>query len=340
MQFHNILIIRTDRIGDLVLTTPAIKALRQSYPRSRISILVSSVNADLVQGNPYLDEVLVDERLGQHKNLFGFFKLVYQIRSKKFDLAIIFHTKRRYNLLSFLAGIPNRLGYKNNKFGFLLSMPLKDTRPQGTKHEAEYCLDVLRVIGVNGKDLGLYVPLQKDAQDWANQWVEQNNLKQHDFIVIHPGSSDLAKCWPRGNFAELIDRLIERYTLKIVMIGSLQTISLSEEILRQSRHPSQIFNLTGKTSLARMVGLLRNARVLVSNDSGPVHVAAGLGINVISLFLRDQPGINAERWKPLGAKSHVLSSSSLSGQVQVINVDQVFELIEQILQKDGQYEIF
>jgi heptosyltransferase-2 len=335
--FQNILIVRTDRIGDVVLTTPAIKAIRQSYPGSHIAILVTPATLDLVNGNPYVDEILVDDRQGQHKGIFGFLRLVREIRSKQFDLAIIFHTKRRYNLACYAARIPCRLGYKNEKLGFLLSLPLKDIRPLGEKHEAEYCMDVLKVIGVENDDLDIFVPAQKEAEGWMLNWMQENSLKPNDFVAIHPGASDPAKCWPAANFALLMDRLTERCDLKIVLIGSSQTMPMAAEILQKTRKPSGILNLTGKTSLAQMVSLLRRARLLISNDSGPVHVAAGVGSSVISLFLRDQPGINPERWKPLGPKSFILNNKLQPGS---ISVDQVLELAGQIIQKNNQYEIF
>ena len=320
----------------MVLTTPAIKAIRQAYPAARISILVTPATYDLVNGNPYVDEILVDDRDGRHKGLFGFLRLYREIRSKQFDLAIIFHTKRRYNLICFAAGIFCRLGYKNNKFGFLLTNPLKDTRPQGKKHEAEYCLDVLKAIGVENDELDVFLPLQKKAEEWMLDWMQDNNLKSNEFITIHPGASDPAKCWPAANFALLMDRLAERYPFKIILIGSAQTMPLAAQILQQT-HQSGFLNLTGKTSMAQMVSLLRRSRLLISNDSGPVHVAAGVGTNVISLFLRNQQGINAGRWKPLGPKSHLLNNELNPGS---ISVDQVLELVEQIFEKDNQYEIF
>ena len=233
-----------------------------------------------------------------------------------------------------------RLGYKNEKFGFLLTHPIKDVRHLGEKHEAEYCMDVLKAIGVQNDDLDIFVPAQKEAEWVGKHWMQENNLKTSEFIVIHPGASDPAKCWPAANFALLMDRLAERYALKIVLIGAAQTVSMAEDILRQARRHSQFLNLTGKTSLAQTVSLLRRARLLISNDSGPVHVAAGVGTSVISLFLRDQPGINAERWKPLGAKSFILQFKPAAGQPGSIQVDNVLELAEQIFQKDGQYEIF
>jgi heptosyltransferase II len=335
--FKNILIVRTDRIGDVVLTTPAIKAIRRSYPVSHIAVLVTPATYDLVNGNPYVDEILVDERQGRHKNLFGFLRLVREIGYKKFDLAIIFHTKRRYNLACYAAGIPCRLGYKNNKFGFLLTHPLKDVRPQGKKHEAQYCLEVLKAIGIEANDLDVFVPMQKEAEVWVSQWMQENSLRSNEFIVIHAGASDITRyrCWPPENFARLMDRLAERYAWKIVLIGSAQSISSAQEILRQTHRQSQFLNLTGKTSLMQMVSLLRRARLLISNDSGPVHVAAGVGTYVIALFLRNQPGVNAERWKPLGAKGFILGKSPTS-----FSVENVLELTEKIFQKNNQYEIF
>ena len=143
---RRILVVRTDRIGDVVLTTPAIRALRQAYPEAHIAILVAKSTQALVDGNPDLNDVLVDDRRGRHQGL-GFWRLVSEVRRKRFDLAVIFHTKRRTNLLCFFAGIPERIGYKNDKFGFLLTEQIPDDRPAGTKHESEYCLDMLRPLG-------------------------------------------------------------------------------------------------------------------------------------------------------------------------------------------------
>jgi len=332
---RNILIVRTDRIGDVVLTTPAIKALRRRYPRARLSVLIAPSTVDLVNGNPYIDDILIDERDGRHKGLFGFLRLVKEIRLKQFDAVIIFHTKRRYNLACCAAGIPYRLGYKNNKLGFLLTHPLKDQRFKGEKHEAQYCLDVLKAIDVVSTDLDMFVPVQKEAEAWAARWMEQEHLKANEFMVVHAGASDPAKCWMPANFATLMDRLVEHYGFKIVLMGASQTVALSDEILRQTSKRSQFIDMTGQTSLAQTASLLRRARLLISNDSGPVHVGAGVGIPVVSLFLRDQPGINAERWKPLGPKGFFLK-----GKSGLIQVDEVMALIEQILQKNNQYEIF
>jgi heptosyltransferase-2 len=327
-KFKNILIVRTDRIGDVVLTTPAFKALHRAYPMAHIAVLVVPATKSLVQGNPYLNEVIVDDRDGKHHGLFGFLKLAGELRRRRFDAAFIFHTKRRYNLACFFADIPLRIGYKNEKFGFLLSRPIKDVRPLGLKHEAQYCLDVLKEIGIEKLDLDFLVPLDKDAEEWATQWLSSQGIHNGEIVAIHAGSSDPAKCWPAEKFAKLIDSLQARYHFKIVLIGSPQTIGYSKEIIQLTAQKP--LDLTGQTSLAQTTSLLRRCRILISNDSGPVHIASAVGIYVVSLFMRNQPGINPERWKPLSDKGVCLFSST------GLQVEDVLESIEKILHKDHQ----
>ncbi len=329
-SFSRILVVRTDRMGDVVLTTPFIKVLRRAYPAAHISILVTPATADLVNGNPYLDEVLVDERAGRHKGVLGALRLARDIRRGNFDAAFILHTKRRYNFACFLAGVPVRIGYRNDKMGFLLTHPLKDIRHLGEKHESEYCLDVLKGVGIPAdiEDvLGMLVPVRKDADTWVLNWLNSQDVRSGEFIAVHPGASDPAKCWPAASFAALIDRLMDRYDLKVVLTGGPQTKAIAGEILRLC--PKPVLDLTGRTSVAQSAALLSRCRLLISNDSGPVHLAAGVGAFVISLFLRDQPGINPERWKPLGPKGFFLSTDS-------VTVDKVLDLVEDILRKDSQ----
>ncbi|MBI3601599.1 MAG: glycosyltransferase family 9 protein [Candidatus Omnitrophica bacterium] len=327
-SFYNILIVRTDRIGDVILTTPAIKALRKSYPMARISVLVAASTQDLVRGNPYLDEIWLDERSGRHKGWIGFLQLARDIRRPQFDAVFIFHTKRRYNLACFLAGVPVRIGYKNEKYGFLLTSGIKDIRFQGKRHEAEYCLDVLKTVGIEDADLDFFVPTDKQAENWATHWLTSNGLSRDEIIAVHAGASDPAKCWPSERFADLINSLHQRTNCKIVLIGSLQTKALSLQITQLCQ--SAPLDLTGQTSLAQTVSLLRRCRLLISNDSGPVHIAAAVGIGVISLFMRDQPGINPKRWRPLSDKSVYLFHP------QGIEVQEVLDSVEKLLHKDHQ----
>lgn len=321
-KFKNILIVRTDRMGDVVLTTPSIKVLRQAYPQARISILVSPATRELIEGNPCLDEVLVDDRQDKHRGLRGFIRLILILRKKHFDLAVIYHTKRRTNLACFLAGIPYRIGYKNNKMGFLLTHPILDERPYGQRHEAKYCLDVLRHLGIDSNAIleksveelaeDLYVAVGQDSQEWAEGFYRQNNIRSGErLIAIHPGASDPSKRWPGHRFSELIDRLAEWYTARMVLIGTSDMRDMAGNIASHVRVP--VLDLTGQTTVGQLAALLRRCDLLVSNDSGPVHLAVGVGAPVVSIFTRHQPGINPQRWQPLGKKSRVVSVSLNTG---------------------------
>ena len=308
-DYKNILIVRTDRIGDVVLTSPVIKALREARPDSRISILVAPATRDLVDGNICLDEVLVDDRNGEHKGLLGFIKLIKRLRRQKFDYVLVLHTKKRTNLACFLSGIPVRIGYKNNKFGFLLNRPIPDVRHKGESHEAQYCLDVLKEIGIESHDMDIALPVKEDALRWVDQFRREHHISEQDrLFAIHPGASDPSKRWPESRFAEAVDTLIDQYQAKIVMVGASDIDPIAKKIISLSKN--QAVNLVGKTTVGQLAGLLMRCDLLVSNDSGPVHVAAGVGTPVVSIFTRNQPGINPERWKPLGEKARVVSVSS------------------------------
>mgnify|MGYP003393686829 CR=1 FL=1 len=345
-KINKILVIRTDRIGDVVLTTPVFKALRNAYPAAHIAVLVTPVTVDLVRGNPYIDDVIIDDRNGVNRGLIGSLKLARTIRQHHFDMAIIYHTKRRYNLTCYLAGIPARIGFKNDKFGFLLTHPCQDERFKGERHEAQYCLDVLKAVGIEDAGLEILIPTQKEGEQWAAAWFNDNNLLPGELIAIHPGASDTTRLWPSAHFAALIDALAIRYAVKIVLIGGKETSGTAQEIMRLSKAPA--LDVTGKTTVAQTASLLRRCRLLISNDSGPLHIGAGVGIYVICLFLRNQPGINPTRWRPLGLKAHMLTNKPgeeimlddkgkiKSGRLDSITVDDALGLVEEIFVKNSQ----
>lgn len=341
-KFKNILIIRTDRLGDIVLTTPAIKSLRTAYPQARITLLVSPSTLEVIKDNPWVNEIMVDDRQGKHKGWLGFCQLIGELRSRKFDLVIVYHTKKRTNLFCFLAGIPRRIGYKNNKFGFLLNWPLKDERHLGKKHESEYCLDVLRAMGIEIKAKEFHVSLDPNSEAWVDEFCRSNNLdKSLRFIAIHIGSSDPARRWPTYRYAELIDKLSADSHNRFVIVGDPSLAADGNDICKRSKAP--VISTIGQTNLSQLVSLIKRCDLLISNDSGPVHLATGLYRPVISIFTRNQPGINPTRWGPLGPKTAVVAvpeDSSISFAksremdtqfLELVETQQVFEVVDRIL---------
>lgn len=306
-EYKNILIIRTDRIGDVVLTSPTIKVLRQSFPNARITVLLRPFTKDLLVDNPYIDEILLDDRENNPDGFFGFWRLVALIREKEFDCVINFHTKKRTNLLCFLARIPERIGYKDKKFGFLLTHPVKDERHLGLKHESQYCLDLLRHMGVTKFDCTLNVSVTDEAKEWMKRVCLENKIDDDQpLIALHPGASDPAKRWPVRRFAELMEGLLSRFPqARFILIGDRECYQMVREISYDTKVP--LINMAGVTTVAQLVALINHSCLLVSNDSGPVHIAAALNKPVVSIFTRNQPGINPERWRPLNENSRVVS---------------------------------
>jgi heptosyltransferase-2 len=339
-DFSRILVVRSDRMGDLVLTIPSLRALRKAFPSARICVWVDSSTRDLVDGLPFIDEVLTENRLA---GWAGYWRHVIALRRRQFDLAIVYHTKKRNNAACFLAGIPLRLGYKNNKFGFLLNLPVRDERHLGGKHESEFCLDLLKRVGVEEGDLTLEVPVHSRAESWADALWEAHKLKGRTVVALHPDASCSTRLWPVDSFAALAARLTRETPAVVLVVGSDNASRVAGRIIKAAG--MNAIDLTCRTTLAQLVSVLRRVRLLVSNDTGPVHVAAAAGTAVVSLFLRFQPGVNPERWRPLGAKSVLIcnkpgegiavdrDSRVISGKFDSISVDEVFSRVSALIKE-------
>jgi ADP-heptose:LPS heptosyltransferase len=209
----------------------------------------------------------------------------------------------------------------------LINHPVVDDRRSGEKHEAQYCLDLLKEIGITSALDETFVPVHPESELWADQFLRQNGIDEDEMLVaLHFGASDPSKCWPEESFVQLIEQLIEKYSCKIVIIGAKNMRSTARKIVGLTYGP--IFDVTGMTTVSQLVSLLGRSSLLISNDSGPVHIAAALQTPVVSIFTRNQPGINPERWKPLGLNStYVAVQENLSpsfkkaGETDVKNLE-------------------
>lgn len=298
--YKRILIVRADRIGDVVLSTPVIKALREKYPFAYIAMMVSPYTEDIVSGNPDLDEVIILDKDGSHKNLKGAWELLRDLKNKKFDLAIALHPTSRVHLVIFLAGIPRRIGY-DRKMGFLLTDKIKHLKQLGEKYELEYNFDLLKPLGIELKDKDLFVPLSKESEDWVKELFVLKSIKQEDnLLAINPGASCRSKIWPAERFAKTVDELVEKYGFKVFILAGPKDVNIADRVISQMKH--EAINLAGKTSVSQLASLLKRCELFISNDSGPVHIASALGTPVVSIFGRSQKGLSPKRWGPVGKR--------------------------------------
>lgn len=302
---NRILIVRTDRIGDVLLSTPVITAARSAFPNAFIAVMVSPETREIVAQNPYLNEVISYDKKLRHRGILDTLRFAMRLRKKRFDLALILHSTARVNLISFLAGVPNRVGYARGKMDFLLTSKLEYKKRLGEKHEAEYSLDVLRFLGIEADMSPLVMPVKKiDDKNMEDLLRESGLEKGERFVAIHPGASCISKMWPQENFAKTADILIDRFGVKVVLVSSPGQAGLGEKVMGLMKN-KPVF-LCGRTSLGELAALLKRAILFISNDSGPVHIACAVGVPVISIFGRNEKGLSPARWRPLGARDIVV----------------------------------
>jgi len=303
-DFKRILVVRTDRIGDVLLSTPVIKALRDRYPHAYIAVMVSPYAKDIVDDNPYLDEVIIYDKDGKHKKWHCSVKFALNLKKKKFNLAVILHPTNRVHLVTFFAGIKRRIGYER-KLGFLLTERIKHAKQLGQKHELEYSLDLVRYLGITPQDKSIFMPIRTESEKWVEELLKQENIKETDkLLAIHPGASCPSKIWPSERFAEAADKLTEKYGFKIVVIAGPRDMRIAEMVISHMCTPT--INLAGKTSVSQLASVLKRCQLFISNDSGPVHIASAVGTPVISIFGRNQKGLSPTRWGPVGEKDKII----------------------------------
>ena len=307
-EISNILVIRNDRFGEFLLIIPALRALKEKYPQAKITLAVDTYVADLANAVEGVNNVIIwEKREHSFREIFEFSRY---IKKMCFDLVVIFNPTQESNLVCFLAKIPIRVGY-DRKWGFLLTHKIKDEKHFALKHEVEYNLDLVALIGAFTSDKSLRLKITGTNSLAA--------LKDSYVIAVHPWTSDPIKQWPLSRFKELIKRLAG---LEIVIIGGQEELIKNESFFMGMHE--LIINFTGKTNLIELAGLLKEVKLLVSGDSGPVHLAAAVGTPVIALFRNDLPGKGAKRWGPWGEGHTVIEKNKL----EEISVDEVIRAIK------------
>lgn len=280
-RIRNILVVRNDRFGEFLLNIPAIRALKETYPQARLTLAVSPGVYELAGLLDFVDKVLVWDLV--KKNL----------KKHKFDICVILNPTKEANLRSFWAGIPWRAGY-DRKWGFLLTHKLKDTKHLGNRHEVDCNLELVELAGAGTQNKSLSIKVNEGLFP---------EFTGKEIIAIHPFTSDPVKQWPFERFEELALRIRQELDLAVIMLG----LSASNFNLKGG-----IINLINKTTLPELAALLKRCSLLISCDSGPVHLSAAVGTPVIALFRNDLPGKTAKRWGPWGSGHIVIENDNLS----------------------------
>ena len=271
-----ILIIHSAFIGDIILSTPLIKKLKEANKEEGCSItyVTTPAGATLLKNNPDLEEVIAYDKRGAHKGLKGLFLLGKRLNYKGFDEVIILHRYLRSSILGKLTGAPIRIGYDNASGKFLLT---KKIHYDKSKHEVEKILSFVDVENFNDTKLSLY-PGEVEKEKIDKIW-KMNNLKDKKIILIAPGSKWFTKRWPLEYFNELLKKLVKNSDYRIILIGG------QEESMFNMYTDKNIINLCGKTTLLDVAEICSRSDLIVTNDSSPIHIASAFeNIHIIAIF--------------------------------------------------------
>ena len=292
-DMRRILIVRTDRLGETLLTLPLSAAIKQAAPTAHVSWMVGPVMRDLMVGAPGVDEVFVwdtDDRTPWWRLASRAARLWKPLH---LDAVLIANPKKEFHLASWLAGVPRRIGW-DRKWAWALTDRLADRKAAGGRHELEWNLELLRPLHVDPSPARRFrLPVAPDAAVAVASRLRAAGVRDNDVLIaVHCSTSNPKKQWPVERFAELARQLTS--VACVVLVGEPG----NEE--QPVVWPETTINWIGKTTLSELAAVLARSRVLVSCDSGPVHLAAAVGTRVITLFGTEDSGSRPERWRPWG----------------------------------------
>ena len=283
LRSMNILVIKISSMGDVILVSPSLKALRKKFPQARIYCLVGKEAREALQNCPYVDDLIVYDRKGKDRGWGGLWRLGRQLRDDRFDTVIDFQNNKMSHLLAFLSFAKETHGFHNKKWGFLLSHPVKDYRDDipAISHQFQ----ILEKLGIPHRD-NMYLelwPSDKDRQYvehlLESEWV--GNTQQ--LVGIHVAASDRwqTKNWPVEYIARLCD-LLSTKNIRVVITGTDKDHFFVRQI--QARTKAKPAVLVGKTDILQLAALIKRCRVYITPDSAPLHIAAAMQTPFVALF--------------------------------------------------------
>ena len=271
----NILVTQLRQVGDVLLTTPAVKVLRDHYPASRISYLTETGPAQILQGNPHLDAIIIRDRNG---GLLQDVKLMRALRNAKYDLVIDFFCNPRSAWMSFLTGAPYRIAsYHAGRSWWYTHTPVI----QGGKgYAAEDKLALLRAIGIEGHFVPPVIRVSIEAQQYIDNFFRDQGI-QPPIITIDPTSRRQAKQWIPERYVQLADRLVEKYSAAVIFIWGPGEKEIVAALVRQGKYRHI---LACPTDLRQLAALIARSQLHIGNCSAPRHLAVAVGTPSLTIM--------------------------------------------------------
>lgn len=281
-EFKNILVVQTAFPGDIVLTTPLFKALKKRFPESRLSVVTTPQGCELLRDLKEVDSLVSYDKKGKDSGELRFFGLIRRLRKESFDLCISPHRSFRTALIVYGSGAGERIGFSDASLSAVYTRKVfRDT----DLHEVERVLSLLDPLGIESGRLDKMPYLEISSETWGRtkKIFDEACISTNDMVIgIAPGSVWGTKRWTPEGYASLIDRLIERYDARVILLGSPSERDAGDKII--SLTGQRPVDLIGKTTLRELTAVIDRCSLLIGNDSAPGHIASARMVPVVSIF--------------------------------------------------------
>ncbi|MCE1164707.1 MAG: glycosyltransferase family 9 protein [Bacteroidetes bacterium] len=321
-----VLVSRTDKIGDVILTLPLINEIKRLLPGSRITFLISRRLENLIEGYKDLDEIVYAEDFEGNT-------LTDLLRERKFDIA--FSVFPRFELARYFskAGIPIRAGTGYRWYSFLFNRRIKEHRKHSVKHESDYNLNLLKFLTEDiSYEKKFYFSYTSSEYDEVKKILSGSGFDiESNFLIIHPGSKGSAYDLPVEKMRELSRKISGEFSdYNIVITGSKQERELADKFVETGKN---IFNAAGLIGLRQLMILIDKSKLFISNSTGPIHIAGALNKNIAGFYPNSAP-MNPERWRPLSDNAVIITPES-GDDMSTIDTGSVMEKVRSMLVRDS-----
>jgi len=328
---RKILIIRLSSIGDVLLTTPTIKILRNKFPKASISFLVENKSAGIIKSNPYLDEVIVFSKkemkqISRKQGKLSAFKyiinFIHKLKNKDFDLVIDLHSVFRSGIFSFFTFADFRIGIKKQLISLLYTEKIE---PSPEAHVVDEYLSTLKILDIDyqetRKDFTINIPLSTKLK--VNELINTKKIEKKKKIAIVPSTSKEKKDWNENKFAVIADWLIEKKDVSVFLLGSPSEKEKCIKIKEIMKKDPII--LAGETDLIELAEVIHRMDLLITGDTAPLHIAMALNIKLLGLYGPTSP----KRYGPYKGENEVIKSKTKN--INEIKIEEVKSKITLLL---------
>ncbi len=348
--WDRVLVVQTSFLGDTVLTLPLLAEIKRRFPDSKLSLLCTPLGQELLSDHPAIDETIVDDKRNADCGWVGLWRKARFLRTKKFTMALCPHKSFRSGFLLFLARIPYRVGFAQSKSSWLFHVRVERN---AACHDVERTLSILEGLGIETQECRrvLDLPVTGQEQEKIRERLHSLGVDTSTMLVgLHAGSVWATKRWSIEGFARLIRLLKEKYLCEILLFGGPEDEEVVAKVQELCGHCA--VSLVGRIALRELPAALSLCKVLITNDSAPMHIAVARGVPVVAIFCATTPSLG---FYPYSSEAIVLEKnlpcrpcSSHGGRrcplgtedcMRLIEADRVLQAVERLLKPKSAPEL-